>query len=103
MTGKKQAQKFGALSDLDDDDDFAEESLFETPLDKVEPYALFRDALLGLQQQQPQLYDSLTGSLSAEEKTVVQGVVTQAGVIAQQRAVEEAQAAAAAAANGGAA
>ena len=39
-----QAQKFGALQD-DSDDDLEEESLLETPLDKVEPYAVFKSAL----------------------------------------------------------
>lgn len=31
----------------DDDDDLEEETLLETPLDHVEPYQLFRNALLG--------------------------------------------------------
>lgn len=39
------AQKFGARND-DDDDDLDEESLLATPLDSVEPYGLFRDALM---------------------------------------------------------
>lgn len=40
-----QAQKFGSI-DNEGDDELAEESLLETPLDNVEPYQLFRDALL---------------------------------------------------------
>jgi hypothetical protein len=40
-----QAQKFTAVSD-DDDDELEEESLLETPLDKVEPYTMFKNALL---------------------------------------------------------
>jgi importin-7 len=40
-----QAQKFGNIEN-DSDDELGEESLLETPLDKVEPYQLFRDALL---------------------------------------------------------
>jgi hypothetical protein len=40
-----QAQKFGNLEN-DSDDELGEESLLETPLDKVEPYQLFRNALL---------------------------------------------------------
>jgi hypothetical protein len=39
------AQKFGNL-DEESDDELGEESLLETPLDTVEPYGLFRDALL---------------------------------------------------------
>ena len=39
-----QAQKFGTVDD--DDDDLEEESLLETPLDKVEPYGLFKSTLM---------------------------------------------------------
>jgi hypothetical protein len=44
----EEAQKFSGLGgdDDDDDDDLGEESLLETPLDKLEPYQLFRDSLL---------------------------------------------------------
>ena len=41
-----QAQKFQNLEDNDSDDELGEESLLETPLDKIEPYQLFRNALL---------------------------------------------------------
>jgi hypothetical protein len=41
-----QAQKFQNLEDNDSDDELGEESLLETPLDKIEPYQLFRSALL---------------------------------------------------------
>ena len=51
-----------------------------------------------LQQQQPQLYESLTSNLSPDEKTVLQSVVHQADAIAQRTAAE----AEAAQANGGA-
>ena len=40
-----QAQKFGAAAD-ESDDELEEESLLETPLDKVEPYGLFKETLL---------------------------------------------------------
>jgi hypothetical protein len=46
ITNSSQAQKFQNRDDDDDDDELGEESLLETPLDKVEPYQLFRDALL---------------------------------------------------------
>lgn len=39
------AQKFGSVGD-DEDDELEEEGLLETPLDKVEPYGLFRDTLM---------------------------------------------------------
>ena len=42
-----QVQKFGAAND-DSDDELEEESLLETPLDKVEPYGTFKQALLSM-------------------------------------------------------
>jgi hypothetical protein len=44
-TDQTQAQKFSSVED-DDDDELEEESLLETPLDKVEPYGMFKHALL---------------------------------------------------------
>jgi len=43
-----QAQKFGSYGGDDDEDELDEESLLETPLDKVEPYSLFKNVLLGM-------------------------------------------------------
>ncbi|PSS09330.1 hypothetical protein M430DRAFT_128428 [Amorphotheca resinae ATCC 22711] len=77
----EEAQKFQNLED-DSDDELGEESLLETPLDKIEPYQLFRNALLKLQQEQPQLYESLTTNLNPEEQNIVQGVVHQADALA---------------------
>ena len=88
----------------DEDDDLEEESLLETPLDKVEPYGYFKDTLLsksllapisalpvvkslvtnrylpvtGLQTRQPQLYESLTKILSPQDQQVIQSVIAQA-------------------------
>ncbi|PYI21977.1 ARM repeat-containing protein [Aspergillus violaceofuscus CBS 115571] len=73
----KEAQKFGSFAD-DDDDELDEESLLETPLDKVEPYAMFKHVFMSLQQEQPQLYDNLTKILSAEEQQVLQAVFHEA-------------------------
>lgn len=41
----EEAQKFTSVTDADDDE-LEEESLLETPLDKVEPYGMFKHALL---------------------------------------------------------
>lgn len=41
----QEAQKFGSFAD-DEDDDMDEESLLETPLDKVEPYGMFKQVFL---------------------------------------------------------
>lgn len=62
----------------DEDDDLEEETLLETPLDNIEPYQLFRNALLELQQQQPQIYEGLTKGLSPDEQNVIKGVVHEA-------------------------
>lgn len=43
----QEAQKFGSFAD-DDDEDLDEESLLETPLDKVEPYGMFKHVFLSM-------------------------------------------------------
>lgn len=45
-----QADKFSSLQDSDDDSVMDEDSLLETPLDKIEPYVMFRDSLLSMLQ-----------------------------------------------------
>ncbi|PVI06156.1 ARM repeat-containing protein [Periconia macrospinosa] len=97
----EEAQKFTSVSD-DDDDELEEESLLETPLDKVEPYSMFKHALLRLQQEQPALYENLTKNLTPEEQQVVQGAVHQADAIAQAAAQAQAAAAQGGAPNGNA-
>jgi len=89
----EEAQKFQNLEDHDSDDELGEESLLETPLDKIEPYQIFKEALLKLQQEQPQLYGSLTGNLSPEEQTTIQQAVQQADALAANAAAAAAQAA----------
>lgn len=42
-----QARKFGSFGD-DDEEEIDDESLLETPLDKIEPYGLFKHVLLGM-------------------------------------------------------
>lgn len=41
----KEAQKFSSFAD-EDEEDLDEESLLETPLDKVEPYGMFKHVFL---------------------------------------------------------
>ncbi|KAI1379715.1 ARM repeat-containing protein [Hypoxylon crocopeplum] len=68
----------------DSDDELGEDSvLLESPLDKIEPYQLFRSVLLKLQQENPQFYTNLTSSLSADEQAVIQNAVHQAEANAQ--------------------
>lgn len=78
------------------DDELGENSvLLESPLDKLEPYTIFRSCLLrklltllredqqlthsiGLQQEQPEFYTGLSSHLSADEQGVIQTVVAMA-------------------------
>ncbi|KAK6198432.1 hypothetical protein LQW54_010260 [Pestalotiopsis sp. IQ-011] len=85
----EEAAKFSRLENQyrdaeDSDDDLGEDSvLLESPLDKLEPYQLFRLALLKLQQEQPQLYGTLTAPLTSDDQAVIQSAVHQAEVNAQ--------------------
>ncbi|KAJ5113220.1 hypothetical protein N7456_001754 [Penicillium angulare] len=84
----QEAQKFGSFAD-DEDDELDEESLLETPLDKVEPYGMFKQVFLNLQSEQPQLYESLTKVLGPDEQQVIQSVFHEAdakALLAQQNA-----------------
>lgn len=77
----EEAQKFGSLADSADDDQLEEETLLETPLDRIEPYGLFKSALFGLQQRTPQVYQNLLKILNPEEEQILQSVVVQADTI----------------------
>jgi len=95
----QEARKFGSFAD-DEEEEMDEESLLETPLDKVEPYGMFKHVFLSmspprsrpdhspviykltnstdLQSEQPQLYDSLTKVLGPEEQQIIQAVFHEA-------------------------
>jgi len=102
----QQATKLSQIGDDDDEDDeLEEESLLETPLDKVEPYQMFKQALFRmshyftleiltlnanlimteLQAEQPNLYADLTKTLSPEEQQTIQAAVNQADNLAAQQ------------------
>ncbi|KAI5309933.1 hypothetical protein KEM55_002093, partial [Ascosphaera atra] len=87
----QEAMKYGGFED--EDDDLSEESLLDSPLDKVEPYSLFKTVLLSLQQEQPALYENLVKILNAEEQQVIQAVVNEADVKAAEAAAIAAAAA----------
>jgi hypothetical protein len=55
-----------------------EENFLDSPLDKIEPYQLFKATLLRMQQEQPQTYASLIGRLSAQDQSVIQAVMVKA-------------------------
>ncbi|KAK8074264.1 Importin-beta domain-containing protein [Apiospora phragmitis] len=67
----EEAAKFSRLENQykeadDSEDELGEDSvLLESPLDKIDPYQLFRVAFMKLQQEQPQLYSTVTQPLSA--------------------------------------
>lgn len=44
----EEAKKFKNLEGDESDDELGEESLLETPLDKIEPYQLFKNALMSM-------------------------------------------------------
>jgi importin-7 len=78
--------------------------LLESPLDQIEPYQTFRQALTSkflpcsdnptrvqtnlvkeMQQEQPQFYASLASHLTAEEQNTIQATFAQAQAIAAQQ------------------
>ncbi|TGZ77434.1 ARM repeat-containing protein [Ascodesmis nigricans] len=63
------------LAEDDDDDILEEEALLETPLDLIEPYQLFSASLMGIRQNQPIVYDTLTKHLTNDEKQAVEGII----------------------------
>jgi len=75
----EEAKKFGELADDDDDSIMDEDSLLESPLDKFDPYAAFKESLGRLQQEQPQLYENLTGTLEQGDRAVLQEVLQHTG------------------------
>lgn len=96
----EEAAKFSRMDnqynkDVDEsEDELGEDSvLLESPLDKIEPYQLFRAALMNMQQEQPQLYTTITQPLSQDEQGIVQQAIHQAETNAQAAQAAAAQAA----------
>lgn len=97
-----------------DEEELGEETvLLDSPLDKLEPYGVFKATLLGtlfhaclvitltdfctgMQQEQPDFYSNLMGHLSAEDQNTLQHVMSQADLIVVKQQEEEAAALAAA-------
>jgi len=78
LNSESQARALDNVLDDDDDEGLEEETLLETPLDLIEPYQLFRGALLGIQLAQPQVYEALTKNLTPGEKAVITSVFQEA-------------------------
>ncbi|ODA78543.1 hypothetical protein RJ55_05924 [Drechmeria coniospora] len=84
----QQAQQFSRSVEDDDDDEeeLGEDSvLLETPLDRIEPYQLFKATLMKMEQEQPQFYTELAGHLSNEEQEVIHAVILKADEVAAQQ------------------
>ncbi|KID69859.1 Importin-beta domain containing protein, partial [Metarhizium hybridum] len=87
-----EAQKYSrAIEDVDDDELGEDSVLLDSPLDKVEPYQLFKATLLKMQQEQPQFYSSLASHLSAEEQNLLQTIMVKADEVAAQQAQQAQQ------------
>ncbi|KAG0306184.1 hypothetical protein BGZ98_002842 [Dissophora globulifera] len=88
--------------DNDDDDDEEEEEdleesiYFESPLDELDPYIVFREVFTGLQQHNPGSYHELTKAMTTEQQEFVMNLMQIAEAnAAAAAAVEAAEAAAA--------
>ncbi|CAK7237515.1 Nonsense-mediated mRNA decay protein 5 [Sporothrix curviconia] len=82
----EEAQKIERLRTQNDDttDELGEESLLlESSLDKIEPYQLFQNAIIQLEQQQPEFYQGLLSHLTPDEREVMESVYAQADREAQ--------------------
>ncbi|KAI2617124.1 ARM repeat-containing protein [Hypoxylon sp. NC1633] len=85
----EEAAKFSEIEsrykdEFESDDELGEDSVvLESPLDKIEPYQLFRSVLMKIQQENAQLYTNLTSNLSADEQAVIQNAIHQAEANAQ--------------------
>ncbi|KAI8326881.1 armadillo-type protein [Choanephora cucurbitarum] len=65
-------------SDQEDDDEegLVEEILFESPLDKIDPYVAFEHVFRDLQQHRPDLYSHLTNELSPDHQNSIMEVLS---------------------------
>jgi hypothetical protein len=57
--------------DEEDDDDLEEEIYFESPLDELDPYIVFREVFTGLQQHNPASYNELTKATRPEQREFI--------------------------------
>ncbi|KAF9586016.1 hypothetical protein BGW38_010410 [Lunasporangiospora selenospora] len=85
-------------SDKDDDeieseyDELEEEIYFESPLDSVDPYVLFREVFTGLKQHHPASYNELTKETSPEQQEYIMNLIATAEANATKAAAEAASA-----------
>ncbi|KAF9202029.1 hypothetical protein BGZ49_007782 [Haplosporangium sp. Z 27] len=80
-------------ADRDDDeesewDELEEEIYFESPLDELDPYIIFRDVFTGLQQHNPASYNELTKATTSEQQEFIMGLIRTAEANAAAKAAE---------------
>ncbi|KAI8358296.1 armadillo-type protein [Mortierella sp. GBAus27b] len=61
----------GDEDDEEDDEDLEEEIYFESPLDELDPYIVFREVFTGLQQHNPGSYTELTKNTTADQQEFI--------------------------------
>ncbi|KAF9202388.1 hypothetical protein BGZ49_007438 [Haplosporangium sp. Z 27] len=76
QASKTQTAKAGDEDDEDEDDededeDLQEEIYFESPLDDLDPYVVFREVFTGLQQHNPVSYNELTKATTPEQQEFI--------------------------------
>ncbi|TRM60552.1 armadillo-type protein [Schizophyllum amplum] len=72
---KKEADKEGDDESESDDENVEEELGYLSPLDNVNPYASFKQALTTFQMQNPEGYQTATTSLTPEQQTLLMEVM----------------------------
>ncbi|KAK0612295.1 armadillo-type protein [Bombardia bombarda] len=81
----EEAQKYGAPeaeAEMSDEELGEDSLLLESPLDRLDPYSIFKTSFMKLQQEQPQFYASLTVHLSTDEQGIITSVCQQADTMA---------------------
>ncbi|KAG0229469.1 hypothetical protein BGW42_001559 [Actinomortierella wolfii] len=73
-------------------DELEEEIYFESPLDDLDPYIVFRDIFTGLQAHNPASYAELTKQLTAEQQNFILQLIQTAEANQAKKAAEEAAA-----------
>ncbi|KAF9161693.1 hypothetical protein DFQ26_004323 [Actinomortierella ambigua] len=76
-------------------DELEEEIYFESPLDDLDPYVVFRDVFTGLQAHNPASYAELTKQLTPDQQNFIVQVMQTAETNQAKKAAEEAAAASA--------
>ncbi|PQM38866.1 hypothetical protein Pyn_04891 [Prunus yedoensis var. nudiflora] len=64
--------------DEDSDDDFSDDEELQSPIDEVDPFILFVDAVKGMQASDPLRFQSLTQTLDFHYQALANGVAQHA-------------------------